>query len=185
MPWSAWLGPPRTVRLPHAVIGYRELGQGPAVVFVHGLMVNGDLWPTNLLAHPNGDGRWHVTAVLDPNCKYADAELELAYLELFHTATPTFFKAYARRHKLPPEYHPGRAYPVLIALHHGGESGKDMVKRWRFLVNDFLRGRAVLRRAIVLVDSRHGLKPVDVDKVLTLIERHCNEGSVSPASPGA
>jgi pimeloyl-ACP methyl ester carboxylesterase len=32
--------------------------------------------------------------------------------------------------KLPPEYHPGRPYPVLIALHHRGESGKDMVKRW-------------------------------------------------------
>jgi pimeloyl-ACP methyl ester carboxylesterase len=32
--------------------------------------------------------------------------------------------------KLPPEYHAGRPYPVVIALHHGGESGKDMVKRW-------------------------------------------------------
>jgi GTP-binding protein len=43
------------------------------------------------------------------------------------------------------------------------EAPKDLVKRWRFLVNDFLRGRAVLRRAIVLVDSRHGIKPVDVE----------------------
>ncbi|MBA3668689.1 MAG: YihA family ribosome biogenesis GTP-binding protein [Sphingomonas sp.] len=41
------------------------------------------------------------------------------------------------------------------------EAPKDMVKRWRFLINDFLRGRAVLKRALVLVDSRHGLKPVD------------------------
>lgn len=32
--------------------------------------------------------------------------------------------------QLPPEYHPGRPYPVLIALYHGGEAGKDMVKRW-------------------------------------------------------
>jgi pimeloyl-ACP methyl ester carboxylesterase len=32
--------------------------------------------------------------------------------------------------KLPPEYHAGRPYPVLIALHHGGETGRDMVKRW-------------------------------------------------------
>ena len=38
---------------------------------------------------------------------------------------------------------------------------KDMVKKWRFLVNDFLRGRAVLKRTLVLVDSRHGLKEVD------------------------
>jgi GTP-binding protein len=38
---------------------------------------------------------------------------------------------------------------------------KDMVRRWRYLVNDFLRGRAVLKRVLVLVDSRHGLKDVD------------------------
>jgi GTP-binding protein len=38
---------------------------------------------------------------------------------------------------------------------------KDMVKRWKFLVNDYLRGRAVLSRVLVLVDSRHGLKDVD------------------------
>ncbi|MCL6730670.1 ribosome biogenesis GTP-binding protein YihA/YsxC [Sphingomonas hankyongi] len=43
------------------------------------------------------------------------------------------------------------------------EAPKDMVKRWRFLVNDYLRGRAVLKRALVLIDSRHGLKDVDRD----------------------
>jgi GTP-binding protein len=41
------------------------------------------------------------------------------------------------------------------------EAPKDMVRRWRFLVNDYLRGRAVLKRALVLIDGRHGLKPVD------------------------
>ena len=41
------------------------------------------------------------------------------------------------------------------------EAPKDMVRRWRYLVNDFLRGRSVLKRALVLVDSRHGLKDVD------------------------
>ncbi|MET0365743.1 MAG: ribosome biogenesis GTP-binding protein YihA/YsxC [Sphingobium sp.] len=40
---------------------------------------------------------------------------------------------------------------------------KDMVKQWRFLVNDYLRGRAVLKRAVVLIDSRHGIKDVDRD----------------------
>jgi len=43
------------------------------------------------------------------------------------------------------------------------QAPKDMVKRWRFLINDYLRGRAVLKRALVLVDSRHGLKDVDRD----------------------
>ena len=50
------------------------------------------------------------------------------------------------------------------------EAPKDMVKRWRFLVNDFLRGRAVLRRAIVLIDSRHGIKPVDVE-IMDLLDK--------------
>lgn len=38
---------------------------------------------------------------------------------------------------------------------------KDVVKRWRFLVNDYLRGRAALKRTLVLIDSRHGIKDVD------------------------
>jgi GTP-binding protein len=38
---------------------------------------------------------------------------------------------------------------------------KDIARRWRYLVNDFLRSRAVLKRALVLVDSRHGLKDID------------------------
>ena len=41
------------------------------------------------------------------------------------------------------------------------EAPRDMVKRWRHLMNDYLRGRRVLKRALVLVDSRHGLKDVD------------------------
>lgn len=35
------------------------------------------------------------------------------------------------------------------------------VKKWRHLINDYLRGRVVLKRVFVLVDSRHGLKDVD------------------------
>jgi GTP-binding protein len=38
---------------------------------------------------------------------------------------------------------------------------KDVAKKWRFLVNDYLRGRQVLKRALLLVDSRHGLKDND------------------------
>lgn len=50
------------------------------------------------------------------------------------------------------------------------EAPKDLVKRWRFLVNDYLRGRAVLKRALVLVDSRHGLKDVDREMMRMLDE---------------
>lgn len=38
---------------------------------------------------------------------------------------------------------------------------KDMARRWRYLVNDYLRGRQVLKRTLLLIDSRHGLKDVD------------------------
>jgi GTP-binding protein len=40
---------------------------------------------------------------------------------------------------------------------------KDVVKKWRFLINDYLRGRQVLKRTLVLIDSRHGIKDVDRD----------------------
>jgi GTP-binding protein len=41
------------------------------------------------------------------------------------------------------------------------EAPKDLVRKWRHLINDYLRGRSVLKRVLVLVDSRHGLKDVD------------------------
>ena len=40
---------------------------------------------------------------------------------------------------------------------------KDVVRKWKFLVNDYLRGRAALKRTLVLIDSRHGIKDVDTD----------------------
>ena len=50
------------------------------------------------------------------------------------------------------------------------EAPKDLVRRWRHLVNDYLRGRAVLKRVLVLIDSRHGLKPVDREVMQMLDE---------------
>src|SRR3954467_13559478 len=41
------------------------------------------------------------------------------------------------------------------------DAPQDLVRRWRVLGNGYLRGRAVLKRALLLVDSRHGLKDVD------------------------
>ncbi|MBB4639884.1 ribosome biogenesis GTP-binding protein YihA/YsxC [Rhizorhapis suberifaciens] len=40
---------------------------------------------------------------------------------------------------------------------------KDIVRKWRYLVNDYLRGRSVLKRTLLLIDSRHGIKDVDRD----------------------
>jgi GTP-binding protein len=35
------------------------------------------------------------------------------------------------------------------------------VKKWTRLTQDYLRGRTTLKRVLLLIDSRHGLKPVD------------------------
>ena len=43
------------------------------------------------------------------------------------------------------------------------DAPKDLVRKWRHLINDYLRGRQVLKRALVLIDSRHGIKAVDRD----------------------
>jgi GTP-binding protein len=48
------------------------------------------------------------------------------------------------------------------------EAPKDVVRRWKHLIHDYLRGRQVLKRVLVLIDSRHGLKPVDRDVMTTL-----------------
>jgi GTP-binding protein len=45
-----------------------------------------------------------------------------------------------------------------------------VVENWRRLVRDYLRGRVVLKRALVLIDSRHGVKPVDAEMMQMLDE---------------
>lgn len=45
-----------------------------------------------------------------------------------------------------------------------------VVEKWRRLVRDFLRGRDVLKRTLLLVDSRHGIKPVDAEMMKMLDE---------------
>jgi len=45
-----------------------------------------------------------------------------------------------------------------------------VVERWRQLVRTYLRGRAVLKRTLVLIDSRHGIKPPDADMLGMLDE---------------
>lgn len=46
----------------------------------------------------------------------------------------------------------------------------DVVRKWRFLVNDFLRGRQALKRALVLIDARHGIKDVDRE-IMTMLDK--------------
>ena len=45
-----------------------------------------------------------------------------------------------------------------------------VVEKWRRLIRDYLRGRVVLKRTLLLVDARHGIKPVDAEFMKMLDE---------------
>ena len=45
---------------------------------------------------------------------------------------------------------------------------KQKVQAWTQLIHDYLRGRASLARVYVLIDARHGIKPVDETVLETL-----------------
>jgi GTP-binding protein len=110
---------------------------------------------------------------------------EIAFAGRSNVGKSSLINAVANRAKLARASNtPGRTQelnyfdvgrPVVFRLvdmpgYGFAEAPKDMVKRWRFLINDFLRGRQVLKRALVLVDSRHGLKDVDRDVMRMLDE---------------
>jgi fructosamine-3-kinase len=58
-------------------------------------LVHWDLWSGNVLAAQDNGG-FRISSLLDPICKYAHAEAELAYLEMFQTVTKTFLDEYKR-----------------------------------------------------------------------------------------
>ncbi|MGA7327175.1 MAG: ribosome biogenesis GTP-binding protein YihA/YsxC [Rhodomicrobium sp.] len=47
---------------------------------------------------------------------------------------------------------------------------KTLVKGWTQLIHDYLRGRPQLKRVMLLIDSRHGLKPPDRE-IMTLLDK--------------
>ncbi|MDA0997096.1 MAG: ribosome biogenesis GTP-binding protein YihA/YsxC [Proteobacteria bacterium] len=47
---------------------------------------------------------------------------------------------------------------------------KKQVQGWTQLIEDYLRGRAELRRCCLLIDARHGIKPTDRD-AMSLMDR--------------
>ena len=61
-------------------------------------------------------------------------------------------------------------YLVDLPGYGYAEAPKPIVERWQRLLKSYLAGRQTLRRAFVLIDTRHGVKEVD-DAILTLLDR--------------
>ncbi len=93
-------------------------------------LIHGDFWSANILVRQHNHGHWHVAALLDPNLKFAHAESELAYLELFHTITPEFLKRYHKTHDSDDSYFKYRKdlYHVYDLLDHVHLFGNEYVK---------------------------------------------------------
>lgn len=61
-------------------------------------------------------------------------------------------------------------YLVDLPGYGYAEAPVAVVAKWQRLLKSYLGGRQTLRRAFVLVDMRHGIKPVD-EEILTLLDR--------------
>lgn len=61
-------------------------------------------------------------------------------------------------------------YLVDLPGYGYAEAPVAVVAKWQALLKQYLAGRQTLRRAFVLVDSRHGIKAVD-EEILKLLDR--------------
>ncbi|MEN8831677.1 MAG: ribosome biogenesis GTP-binding protein YihA/YsxC [Pacificibacter sp.] len=61
-------------------------------------------------------------------------------------------------------------YVVDLPGYGFAKAPKDTVAKWQRLLKAYLSGRATLRRAFVLIDSRHGVKEVD-EEIMSLLDR--------------
>jgi GTP-binding protein len=61
-------------------------------------------------------------------------------------------------------------YVVDLPGYGFAKAPKDTVAKWQRLLKAYLSGRATLRRAFVLIDSRHGVKAVD-EEIMSLLDR--------------
>lgn len=61
-----------------------------------------------------------------------------------------------------------KLYLVDLPGYGFAKAPPEEVKKWQANMFEYLRGRASLRRVFLLVDSRHGLKPVDLETMSLL-----------------
>ncbi|MGB7268597.1 MAG: ribosome biogenesis GTP-binding protein YihA/YsxC [Albidovulum sp.] len=61
-------------------------------------------------------------------------------------------------------------YLVDLPGYGYAQAPKPIVEKWQRLLKAYLAGRPTLRRAFVLIDTRHGIKEVDAE-ILSLLDR--------------
>ena len=60
-------------------------------------------------------------------------------------------------------------YLVDLPGYGYAKAPKEKVDAWTEVVRDYLRGRQTLRRVFLLIDSRHGIKPVD-EEIMAMLD---------------
>src|SRR5438128_7179 len=111
------------------------------------------------------------------------AGLEIAFAGRSNVGKSSLINALAGRHALARTSHtPGRTQELIFFA--GGRNlvlvdmpgygyaaaAKSKVKAWTALIHAFLKGRATLARVYLLIDARHGLKPID-DEVFAALDQ--------------
>jgi GTP-binding protein len=108
-------------------------------------------------------------------------KLEIAFAGRSNVGKSSLLNALTGRNALARTSHtPGRTQELNF-FHLGGRLtlvdmpgygyaavAKEKVAAWTKLIHDYLRGRASLGRVYVLIDARHGIKPVDEGVLETL-----------------
>ena len=61
-------------------------------------------------------------------------------------------------------------YLVDLPGYGYAEAPLPVVEKWQRLLKNYLQGRQTLRRAFVLIDTRHGVKAVDAE-ILTMLDK--------------
>ncbi len=92
-------------------------------------LIHGDLWTTNVLAQGE-----RITGILDPAIYYAHPEIELAYMQLFHSFGQPFFRRYQELRPIRPGFFQLRQriynlYPLLSHVCHFGGGYVQSVER--------------------------------------------------------